>query len=62
MTRADVVARIKPPAIALILLVAGTALHFLFPDTRLIGPSYRMIGSGASVVGVALMLLAVQQF
>ncbi len=62
MTRADVVARIKPPAIALILLVAGAALHFLFPDTRLIGPSYKIVGIGASVVGVALMLWAVQQF
>ena len=62
MTRADVVARIKPPAIALILLVAGAALHFLFPDTRLIGPSYGIVGIGASVVGLALMLWAVQQF
>ena len=62
MTRADVVSRIKPPAIGVILLVAGTALHFLFPDTRLIGPSYRMVGIGGSVVGVALMLWALQQF
>ena len=62
MTRADVVARIKPPAIALILLVAGTALHFLYRDTPLMGPSYRIVGIGASVVGVALMLWAVRQF
>ncbi len=42
--------------------MAGAALHFLFSDTRLIGPSYQIVGIGASVVGVALMLWAVQQF
>ena len=62
MTRADVVARIKPPVVGLILLIAGTALHFLFSDTRLIGSSYRMVGIGASVGGVVLMLWALQQF
>ncbi len=62
MTRADVVARIRPPTIAWIFLLMAIGGHFLFPGGRVLDSPYRFLGIGITVAGWTLMFLTLKKF
>jgi protein-S-isoprenylcysteine O-methyltransferase Ste14 len=61
-TRAGIVGRIKPPAIAWLCLGLGIGLHVLWPELRLLDGPARLAGLLVATLGVGVMLWAVRQF